>query len=129
LLKLLGEKGIDALVDDVMCPQNRLWKTLRAALLRPDGWSYFSEAVLGAAIPEMNGTYISHSGLEMVVGISDPVVPEVMLRLDSPLERALQPGTRVLFRGVAAGFHSRPFLFVLEVKNRELSFLPPRLNQ
>jgi hypothetical protein len=129
LLKLLGEKGVDALVDDIMCPQNELWKRLKAALLRPNGWSYFSEGVLGAALPEMNGTFISQSGLEIVLGVSDPVVPDVMLSLDSPLERVLQPGTRVLFRGVATAFHSRPFLFVLKVKNSDISLLPARVSQ
>lgn len=126
LQTLLREKGVQALVDEVTRPQRELWQRIRKAVLAPDGPVYFSEAMDGALVPEMSGYLISQSPTELVLGVSAPDAPDVVLRLDAPLTRNLAYGTRILFAGRAREFTTDPLTVTFDVSLKDVAFLPPR---
>jgi hypothetical protein len=49
LQRLLGEKGTDALVEDVLRQGCEFWRHLKERLLKPDASTYFAEVVQDAA--------------------------------------------------------------------------------
>jgi hypothetical protein len=129
LQKLLRQKGVDALIEEVVRPQREFWQKIKAALLDSDGSRAYSEQIKSAVLPELSGTLISETQIsqtehELVLGVSAPGVPDVTLRLDSPLRQKVEPGVRVLFVGVAIEFRPTPFMLVLRVKSADVSFLP-----
>jgi hypothetical protein len=54
---------------------------IKADLLQPDGWMYFSDGIKSALLPDLNGTLISQTETELVLDVSDPKVPDVTWEL------------------------------------------------
>ena len=111
-------------------PQGALWKQLREALL--ENSAYWEDSVKGALIPggahdvyTLHGTLVSATSTELVLGMSDPKIPDVTLWLDSPLPGTMDPGGKIEFEGVASAFVREPFMLTFEVqKSKIVGWLP-----
>jgi hypothetical protein len=109
-------------------PRLAMWKNIRSELDKPEGAAYFEQNMKGAAIPELRGWVVSQSPESrpktVVVSISDKSTPEITLELDTPLAGPAQPGTEVVFEGVAKTFSKEPFMLTMDVEKTKLSGWP-----
>src|SRR5437879_5621705 len=79
-LQLLREKGVDALVEDLLRRGREFWMSQKQRLLQSDASTYFAEAVQGAtSYPEMSGVLILQNGKELLLSPSGADAPEVAL--------------------------------------------------
>jgi tetratricopeptide (TPR) repeat protein len=114
-------------------PSLAFWLKLKSALTASDGVQYFDTGMKGALIPPaehplMTGVVISQeparNPTKVVLGIEDPKVPEVTLKLDAPLPGRAEPGKTIQFRGVATGFTQQPFMVIFEVEKKNITGWP-----
>ena len=126
LTRILRLKGIEGLIDETCRPQRERWTQIIKRLSQPDGLQHFLEMMKSAVMPESCGTLIAQRGNELVLGILDRTRPDVTLRFASPILQTLEPGTRVLFTGVAVEFIARPFMIVVDALP-DVRFLPPQV--
>jgi hypothetical protein len=133
LLLVLAVQFISAQKPGPGDPQVTLWTAIKTALQAADGDAYFESQIKNAVLPGganglhgLKGTVISsrppdHPS-EVVLAISDANTPEVTLKfLDKlgkadHLRRAITPGTRVAFAGVAEAYTKNPFMLTLETQ-------------
>jgi hypothetical protein len=113
-------------------PAGAFWKTIRDALLADGGQAYFDSGVKGAALPggangvtKFKGKLVSAkpdlNPKELVLGITDPKVGEVTLKLDAALRGKMEPGADIEFEGVALSFTKEPFMVTFEVEKAKLT--------
>jgi hypothetical protein len=119
--------------DDRYGRQLELWHILKGPLQRPDGERYFESNVKDAFLPGgvndvlfFIGTVLSgkpaNHPTQLVLALSDTHTPEVTLhfldRLHRPaaFRKALRPGTKVAFGGVAKEFTKGPFMLTFDVQ-------------
>jgi tetratricopeptide (TPR) repeat protein len=109
-------------------PPLALWMGIKKQLTDTAGEQYFADNLKGAAVPggaagvtKLKGTLIAHKPAarptELVLGLADPTIPEVTLKLDSPLAGKAAPGTELEFEGVPADFTKDPeFMLTFDVE-------------
>ena len=95
LQRLLREKGTDAVVDEILRPGRELWAQIKDALLKPDGSMYFSDHVESTLLPEMSGVLVTQDGSDLLVAMSGADVPDVTLRLQTPMKESGALGATV----------------------------------
>jgi hypothetical protein len=100
------------------------WRNLKTELQNPAGSAYFDASVKGRVIRAVQGVVVStdakeHPGV-IEISVLDTFTPEARLVLDKPLNRPLEPGTKIQFDGVAAAFSPNPYRIVFEVTQAEL---------
>ena len=113
-------------------PAGALWKQIKDTLLADGGQAYFDATVKGAGLPggangvtKFKGKLISAipdiNPKELVLGITDPKVGEVTLKLDAALRGKMDPGTEIGFEGVASAFTKDPFMVTFDVEKAKLT--------
>ena len=113
-------------------PAGALWKTLRDNLVADGGQAYFDGSVKGTGMPggangatKFKGKLISATPelnpKELVLGIIDPKVGEVTLKLDAPLRGKMAVGTEIGFEGVATSFTKDPFMVNFDVEKAKIT--------
>jgi hypothetical protein len=122
-------------------PMLALWTIIKRHLQDANGAQYFAGTLKNAAVPggvdiggtkvnKLKGTVISHKPAvnpkEIVVGISSAEMPEVTIRLTTPLRGKIPAGTALEFSGVPIEFTPDPFNLVFAVANKDLSGWPVR---
>jgi hypothetical protein len=94
------------------------WVKIRRRLLAPDGETQF-QSMTGAPFPRLSGAVVRCNAAsrvsEVVLGLTDAVVEELVMKLDSPLPKCAEPGTRVQFQGTPTAFTREPFLVTVQV--------------
>lgn len=109
-------------------PELTLWLDLKKMLLAENGEAYFEQSLKATAVPKLKGTLIRYSPAarpkELVFGLAEPGVEEVVLQLDAPLAKAPEAGTVYFFEGLGVAFTKSPFLVTLRVENANLSVAP-----
>ncbi len=94
-------------------PQLALWMSIRKQLNAPDGEKYFTETLQAAPLPKMKGTVIRCTPearpKEIVLGLSNGVTEEIVLKLSSPLSSGADPGAEIEFEGTAEAYSKDPF--------------------
>ena len=115
-------------------PMLALWLSLKKELTGDNGQKFFDERMKGAAVPggvngiqKFKGTIVeakpeAHSK-ELIVGISDPKVPEVTIKLDAPVTGKPVIGSVVEFEGVPSAFSKDPFMVTFDVEKSKLAGL------
>jgi hypothetical protein len=111
-------------------PDKALWKDLKTALVGDGGQAYFESSMKGAALPggiEKAGTKVTKfkgklisatpetNPKEIALSISGDL-PDVTLKLDSPLRGKMEPGGIIEFEGVASSYTKEPFMVVFDVE-------------
>jgi hypothetical protein len=108
-------------------PQLALWMSVKKELTGPDGVQYFETQMKDRAMPPLKGTLIAARpalhAKELAIGIADAKVPEVTLRLDTPLAGKPDTGGEIEFEGVAKQFTPDPFQVTLEVERASIKGL------
>jgi tetratricopeptide (TPR) repeat protein len=104
-------------------PSLALWKQIKAALIAPDGATYF-ESMKGTLLPEFTGKVISMTPAvrpkTVVVGIENGSVPDATLKFEAALPGKVEPGTELKFQGVAESYSANPFMVTLMVDKSKL---------
>lgn len=115
-------------------PQLAMWMTLKQALTGPDGQQFFDSSMKGAQVPggaqgvqTFKATVIAaRPGVrskELVVGLADPKVAEVTLKLDTPVPGKPAIGGEIEFEGVPTEFTADPFHITFEVERAKIKGL------
>jgi hypothetical protein len=101
-----------------------LWTNLKTELQSPAGSAYFDASFKGRPIRAVQGMVVSTDAKEhprvIEVSVLDTFAPEARLVLDKPLNRPLEPGTKIQFDGVAVAFSPNPYRIVFDVAEAEL---------
>jgi tetratricopeptide (TPR) repeat protein len=108
-------------------PPLALWMSLKKELTGDNGEQFFQSSMKDAHVPggagdiqKFKGTLIEARPAarpkELIVGLADPQVPEVTLKLEAPLAGRPEPGSPVEFEGVPVAFAKEPFMVTFDVE-------------
>lgn len=94
-------------------PQMAAWVRIRQKLDTPEGDKYFAETMQDKPLAALKGTLIKADPpgkpTELTLGILDPAQPEIIVKLDTALPNAADPGTVLEFEGIVSSFVKSPF--------------------
>jgi len=109
-------------------PQLAAWMKIRKQLEAPDGAQFFDN-LKAEPLPKLKGTVIRSSPParpnEIVLGLSEPAVEEIVLRLSSALPVKVDPGTELQFEGRAESFMASPFSLVVVAEREKVEGWSP----
>ncbi|HWC96669.1 MAG TPA: hypothetical protein VG456_07965 [Candidatus Sulfopaludibacter sp.] len=109
-------------------PMLASWLTIRKQLDSPDGDKYFAETLRPTRLPRLKGTVIrctpAKRPTEIVLGVSNAVTEEVVLKVASPFAREADPGTEIEFEGVADSFNKSPFQLTVMAEKDKITGWP-----
>lgn len=116
-------------------PDVAFWRTVRAALVAPDGQMYF-DMIKDSEIPPdgqaftmFNAKVVAQpSPKELLVNI-DNMAGDCTLKFDMPLKGMVDPGTEFKFKGVIDSFVANPYMLTLSIDDpkTEIDGLPQTL--
>jgi tetratricopeptide (TPR) repeat protein len=115
-------------------PQLAMWLGLKKELTDANGQQFFESNMKGALVPggaggvqKFKGTLIearpATRSKELIVGLADAKVPEVTLKLDTPLTGKPEVGCEIEFEGVPAAFTADPFNITFDVERAKIEGL------
>jgi hypothetical protein len=108
-------------------PQLAAWVHIRRGLESPDGEKYLTD-LRNTPLPRLKGTVIrvqpEDKPSEIVLGMSQPLTEEVVLRLATPFPNAAPAGTEVEFEGAVEAFAKAPFTLTVTVEREKISGWP-----
>ena len=115
-------------------PSLPFWiKSVKEPLQAEAGAQYFESTVKTYELPPagqplLQGSVISQTPPRapkvVVLGIENPKVGEVTLKLDAPMAGPAEPGTVIKFKGVATGFTREPFMVTFDVEKANVQGWP-----
>jgi hypothetical protein len=104
-------------------PQLALWKNIKDQLTAANGEQYFNDQLKGTAPPKLKGKLVSTTPAirpkELVLAIDDTDMPEVTLKLETPLPGKADKGTEIQFQGVPSAFTKEPFMLTFDVDSKD----------
>lgn len=115
-------------------PPLALWMSLKKELTGDNGEQFFASSMKDAHVPggaeniqKFKGTLIEAKPAvrpkELVVGLADASVPEVTLKLDTPVAGKPELGAQLEFEGVPVGFVKDPFMVTFDVEKEKIAGL------
>jgi tetratricopeptide (TPR) repeat protein len=111
-------------------PALAAWLRIRKQLESPEAEKYFNEVLKTAPLPLLKGTVIrctpANKPTEVVLGMSNAVAEEVLLKFGSPMSRAADPGAEIEFEGTVEAYAQAPFLLTVSVAKDKLSGWPSK---
>ncbi len=111
-------------------PALAAWLRIRKQLESPEGDKYFNEVLKTAPLPRLKGTVIrctpANRPTEVVLGMSNAVAEELVLKFNAPMPRAAEPGTELEFEGNAESYVQAPFMLTVSVAKDKLSGWPSK---
>jgi tetratricopeptide (TPR) repeat protein len=109
-------------------PMLATWLGMRKQLDSPDGDKYFAETLRPSRLPRLKGTVIRCSPAkkptEIVLGMSNAVTEEVVLKVATAFAREADPGTEIEFEGVADSFTKAPFQLTVMAEKDKITGWP-----
>jgi tetratricopeptide (TPR) repeat protein len=109
-------------------PMLATWTNMRRQLDGADGEKYFADTLRPTRLPRLKGTVIRCSPAkkptEIVLGMSNAVTEEVLLKVASPFARDADPGTEIEFEGVADSFTKSPFQLTVMAEKDKITGWP-----
>lgn len=111
-------------------PMLAQWMEIRKQLEGADGDKYFSDTLRPAPLPKLKGTVIrctpERRPTEVVLGLSNAVTEEVLLKLPAPFPNEAPPGTEIEFEAVADSFTKAPFQLVVNAAKDKITGWPEK---
>ncbi len=108
-------------------PQLAAWVRIRRQLESADGEKYFAD-LKAAPLPKLKGTVIrmqpEGKPSEIVLGISQPMMEEVVLRVATPFPNAAPVGSDLEFEGTVDSFVKDPFSLTITVEREKITGWP-----
>jgi hypothetical protein len=108
-------------------PQLAAWIRIRRQLESPDGDKYLAD-LRAAPLPRLKGVVIraqpESKPAEIVLGLSQPLTEEVVLRVSTPFPNAAPPGTELEFEGTVDSFGKQPFTLTVLVEREKITGWP-----
>jgi len=113
-------------------PQLALWMRIKGALADTNGADYFEKELKDSAVPPMKGTLLEGKpackSKELLVAIPLPdqqgnPVPEITLKLDTPLAGKPEAGGTIQWTGVPKAFTKDPFMLTMETEKAKVENL------
>jgi tetratricopeptide (TPR) repeat protein len=108
-------------------PQLAMWMGIKKELAAPNGEQYFESNLKNAAVPKLKGTLIAAKppvrSKELVVGIENPAVQEITLKLEEPIAGKPKTGTVIEFEGVPSAFTKDPFMLTFDTEKSKITGL------
>jgi tetratricopeptide (TPR) repeat protein len=112
-------------------PMLALWRSIKMELTGENGPAYFENNMKDAELPggvngvaRLKGKLVSATPdvrpKELTLAIENPGVPDVTLKLDSPLTGRMEPGGEIEFDGVAKSYTKDPFMVTFEVEKSKV---------
>ncbi len=112
-------------------PMLALWRSIKMELTGGEGPAYFENNMKDAELPggvngvaRLKGKLVSATPdvrpKELTLAIENPGVPDVTLKLDSPLTGRMEPGGEIEFDGVAKSYTKDPFMVTFEVEKSKV---------
>jgi len=112
-------------------PMLALWRSIKAELSSETGPAYFANNMKDAQLPggvngvtRLKGKLVSGAPesrpKELLLAVENPAVPDVTLKLDSPLPGKMDPGAEIEFDGVAKSYTKDPFMVTFEVEKSKV---------
>jgi hypothetical protein len=105
-------------------PQLAAWLSMRRQLLASDGQQYFDNNLKAKPTNTLKGTVVkastTHGNRELSLVMTEGGLPEVTVKLISPLTMSLSPGTAITFQGVPESFSPDPFNLVVTAEARDI---------
>ena len=109
-------------------PQLAAWVRIRQKLAAADGEAYFRDNLQNKPVTGLKGTLLKADPAdkpnELTIAIVDPAQAEIVLKLETPLANAADPGTVLEFEGVADSFAKAPFSLTLLTDASKISGWP-----
>jgi len=109
-------------------PMLATWLGMRKQLDSPDGDKYFAETLRPSRLPRLKGTVIRCSPAkkptEIVLGMSNAVTEEIVLKVATAFAREADPGTEIEFEGVADSFTKAPFQLTVMAEKDKITGWP-----
>ena len=110
-------------------PMMTLWKTIKGELTSDHAQAYFETSVKGAALPggangvhKFKGKLISMAPAVkpkvLILAVEKADVPDVTLKLGTPLPGKMDPGAEISFDGTATEFTKEPYMLTFEVMEK-----------
>ena len=132
VVEIQAEKDAAAAAAAAADPAGAMWKQIKDALIADGGQAYFDGSIKGAGLPggangvtKFKGKLVSATPdtnpKELVLGITDPAVGEVTLKLDAALRGKMDVGTEIGFEGVASAFVKDPFMLTFDVEKAKIT--------
>src|SRR5947209_2989594 len=98
---------------------------MRRQLESADGEKYFNDTLHNNPMPRLKGTLIRGvpevKPSELVVGVEDPMVPEIVLKLPAEWAKAPAAGTPIEFEGTIDSWIKSPFTLTLLTEPAKIS--------
>jgi len=108
-------------------PQLAAWVHIRRQLESPDGDKYLTD-LRASPLPKLKGIVIRSQPeakpAEIVIGISQPLTEEVVLRVSTPFPNPALPGTELEFEGTVDSFGKQPFTLTVLVDREKITGWP-----
>jgi len=108
-------------------PQLAAWVRIRRQLESPDGDKYFAD-LRTTPLPKLKGTVIrvqpEGRPAEIVLGVSQSLTEEVVLRVSPPFPNAAPPGTELEFEGTVDSFGKQPFTLTVIAERDKITGWP-----
>jgi hypothetical protein len=108
-------------------PQLATWVHIRRGLESSDGEKYLAD-LRATPLPKLKGTVIrmqpEDKPSEVVLGMSQPLTEEIVLRVATPFPNAAPVGTELEFEGSVESFAKMPFALTITVEREKLTGWP-----
>jgi hypothetical protein len=108
-------------------PELAAWIHLRRQLESADGAKVLAD-LQGKPLPKLKGTVIrvqpENSPSEVVLGMSQPLTEEVVLRINQPFPNAAPAGAELEFEGAVESFAKEPFTLTIAVDRDKIAGWP-----
>ena len=108
-------------------PQLAAWIHIRRGLESPDGEKYLAD-LRATPLPRLKGTVIrvqpEDKPSEIVLGMSQPLSEEIVLRVNTPFLNAAPAGTELEFEGAVEAFSKTPFSLTITVEHEKITGWP-----
>ncbi|HYL34825.1 MAG TPA: hypothetical protein VEV17_02805 [Bryobacteraceae bacterium] len=109
-------------------PEEALWKSIKEALMGPDGANYFNSNMKDAAVPKLKGKVVKLEPalkpktilLAIEDGKSDGATADATLKFEAALPGKVDPGTELTFEGVPESYTASPLMVVFNVDKDKL---------
>jgi hypothetical protein len=98
-------------------PRLAEWLKMRRKLESDEGDKYFADSLKSNPLPRLKGTLLAaqpaDKPTELTIAVSDPAVPEIVIKLSVELPNGAVSGTPLEFEGAIDSYKKSPFALTI----------------